>query len=105
MNITFVDLPPHLCGELEECCIWVEGSKVSVELEDFENELSYEVQSELLKCTKDFIVVTNVDEETFEQYVATVPVVGTNERFVFSAQLLLSEYIDELLSHDNFEIV
>lgn len=105
MKITFVEVPPHLCGELEECCIWVEGSKVSAEFDDFENELSYEVKKELLNYTKDFIVITNVDEETFEQYIGTIPVVGTSERFVFPAQFLLSEYIDELLSHEDFEIV
>lgn len=104
MNITFVELPLHLCEVLEDCDMWTEGSKVSIELEDFEN-LNFEAKRDLLKYTNDFIVITNVDEETFGQYVATIPLVGTSERFVFSAQFLLCEYIDELLSHTKFEIV
>ena len=105
MKITFVDVPPHLCGELGECCIRVEGSKVTVELDDFENELSYEVQKELLKYTEDFIVITNVDEETFEQFISCTIVLGNKEKCVIPADCMLNEYVDELLSHVDFVMV
>ena len=105
MNITFVELPEYLIEDVEgKISLWTEGFKTSIDFEDFEN-LDFETKRDLLTHTQDFIVITNVDEETFEQYVGTIPVVGTNERFVIPADCILNEHIDELLSHSNFEIV